>query len=84
MKPHERTARLRLAARISHQRRITCNISEQVLAHRARLTVQKVLDIEDAKCDVDVATLRVIAHSLQTTPEELIRPACTYVRVEQE
>ncbi len=82
MKQHEKMRRLRLAARISHARRIGCGISQTVLATRCRLPRQTISDIEHAFTDPDFATLRIIAAALHTTPEELDRPACTYQRVE--
>jgi len=82
MKQHERTRQLRIAARISHARRIDCGITQERLAERCGLSCQAISDIENGYTDLTVAALRIIAAALNTTPEELNRPACTYRRVE--
>ena len=43
---------------------------------------EEISDIEHAFTDPDLATLRAIARELHTTPEDLLRPACTYQRGE--
>ena len=82
MKQHENMRRLRLAARISHARRIGCGITQKALAARCNVRREEISDIEHAFTDPDLATLRAIARELHTTPEALFRPACTYHRVE--
>ena len=79
---YERTARLRRAARISHARRIDCDITIKELALRCKATPQRISDIENGLVDVNVAELRTIARALNTTAEELNRGACIHKRVE--
>jgi len=77
MKQHERTRQLRIAARISHARRIDCGINQKEMADRCGLPVKQISAIENAEREVTAHGLRLIARALDTTPEELTRPACT-------